>query len=127
MSRCSEESEVSQGTAKAMQLSEFVTTVLVQIAEGVHAARERAVEKGCTIGGRGPRRIVEFDIAVTTAHEGERSGGIGVLFTGVEIGGRRRSSGKHTMENRIKFGIPMAFQRELSPAERPTLRELRDG
>jgi len=123
MSRDSEDNEVLAETAKPMQLSEFVTNVLVQIAEGVEAARQRVVEKGCIVGGRGPRRIVEFDIAVITAQEGERTAGIGVFLAGVGIGGRRTSGGKHTLENRIRFGIPMGFERERS---RVTLRELRD-
>jgi len=110
-----------------MELKEFISETLIQIAEGVTDAQKRLRDAGSaaiintnmtetsdghlvTGGRRRPVEFVDFDVAVTASNENEKKAGGGIVVASllkIEAGGKsNQSTGS---ESRIKFKIPMSF------------------
>ena len=118
-----------------MQLHEFITETLVQIAKGVNNANVQL--KGTTalvnpqhidyntnenirtygwLSEQEERlravHLVEFDVAVKETEGKQNKGGIGVSVGAIGIGTVRKQDTAQESENRIKFGIPMVLPNE---------------
>jgi hypothetical protein len=116
-----------------MNLQDFVSQALVQIASGLRAAdvelsalgaivnprhvagagADKAnvygylVEQGTTL--RRAVHSVEFDIAVTANEGKETKGGIGIVVGAIGIGSQGRSEEANSSVSRIKFKVPIAL------------------
>ena len=110
-----------------MELKEFVTETLIQIADGIAQAQQQLQEnKSETIintnmtktdndhlvtgGKRRPVEIVEFDVAILANEGTETSAGIGLTVASLL---KLDTSGKFKQttgsESRIKFKVPMSY------------------
>ena len=114
-----------------MNLKEFITTTLVEIAEGLRDAQSKFAELGGTVNPRGltdpfqkniysftsPDAMhrnfklsnVEFDIALTASNEAENKGGIGVFLGSFGVGANTKEVGGQSSVNKIKFSVPVEF------------------
>ena len=110
-----------------MELREFITQSLMQIAEGVEDAQKHLKEKGSkaivntnmtatdvghvvTGGRRRPVEFVEFDVAILADEGTETKAGGGITVASLlklEASGKR--SQNKGSESRIKFKIPMSY------------------
>ncbi len=110
-----------------MELREFITETLMQIAEGIEDAQKRLKDKGSeaiintnmtetdvghlvTGGRRRPVELIEFDVAILASEGTEAKGGIGLTVASLlnlEAGGK--SSHSTGSESRIKFKVPMSY------------------
>lgn len=104
-----------------MELREFTKQSLIEIIDGVVEAQAYAKQKGARINprrGKSERTIVtdawgvigqevEFDVAVVSNEfvGGEVKAGISVI--GIGIGGQTSSDHSNTIQNRIKFSVPL--------------------
>ena len=112
-----------------MDLAEFVSQTLTQIATGVSQARD-AVEKlggevsprphmttdsGSKLGlvytkdGSNAASIVQFDVALTVAQGTGTKGGIGVFAGAINLGSSGQSTAENSSVNRVKFAVPMVL------------------
>ena len=110
-----------------MELKDFVTETLVQIAEGIEQAQIRLKENNSeaiintnvtkddsghlvTGGRRKPVEIVEFDVAILANEGTATKAGVGIavasLFS-LDAGGQSNQS--KGVESRIKFKVPMSY------------------
>jgi hypothetical protein len=117
-----------------INLQDFVTEALVQIAHGVSEAQKRVHESGAMINpydsvvdssgrvqwaesGFGSERQygekVEFDIAVTAADKGELKGGIGVVSGVFNLGVKAGQTGESSSVSRIRFSVPMFLPQQM--------------
>jgi hypothetical protein len=118
-----------------MQLHEFITETLTQIAEGVSNANEKLKGSSAVVN---PRHInyntneniraygwlsnekerlravhlVDFDVVVTATEGKENKGGLGVAIGNIGLGTTRKEEREHIAQNRIKFSIPMVLPNE---------------
>lgn len=110
-----------------MELKEFISETLTQIAQGVKEAQENVAGLGAKVNpsnvtsfeGNVPHckgsphskgRVlcdVEFNVALTNDTSKASGSGIGVLFAGLSLGGRQSTSDKDTTLNSIKFNVIM--------------------
>lgn len=111
-----------------MDLSLFITTTLTQIAEGVSGAKQRYNELGGAVCPSGFKQVegglpyakeipiqgqaslmsvVEFEVSLTNDTSGSSTGGIGVLFGAVNIGGKAESASSSVSLTRVKFNVPI--------------------
>ena len=108
-----------------IELKQFVTATLVQIIEGVRDAQEAAAEAGGKVNpvlpAAGKRisadglrdndhsysRLVEFDIAITSAEETGSHAGIKVFLAGLGGGAGGQSAKQDSSVTRIKFPVPV--------------------
>lgn len=99
-----------------MELKDFVTETLCQIAEGTIAARKRAEACGALVNpapedhaGRQPA-VVQFDVAVSASSDATSTatGGLAVWGT-FDASGSRESNLSHSTASRITFSIPMVL------------------
>jgi len=110
-----------------MELKDFVTETLVQIAEGIEEAQKRLHEKNSeaiintnmtqssrghlvTGGSNKPVEMVEFDVAILANEGTATKAGVGLTVASLlklDAGGQSKQS-KGT-ESRIKFKIPMSY------------------
>jgi hypothetical protein len=110
-----------------MDLKDFVSETLVQIADGIEQAQKQLAEKKSqaiintnttsdgsgrlvTGGVRKPVEIVEFDVAILANEGTETKAGFGlavVSLLNIEAGGKSNKS--NGSESRIKFKVPMVF------------------
>jgi hypothetical protein len=119
-----------------MDLKSFITDTLVQIVEGVEAARE-TIAKGPTNAQINPAyrahsenykgsdiRPVEFDVAVTAAQEGGASGKFSVAVAALNLG--FDAGGKLSTEtvSRIKFSVHLAQPGEVEVQQRSSFQPL---
>lgn len=118
-----------------MQLHEFITETLVQIARGVGNANTQLKDSSAIVNPRHVNynkdnniraygwlteqreklravHLVEFDVSVKATEGKETKGGIGVTIGAIEIGGGKKAQTEQESENRIKFGIPMVLPNE---------------
>lgn len=107
-----------------MELKNFITQALIDIAEGVNTAREKTTEAGVHIAqalyadrnqavntqNRGVPipEFIEFDIAVTTSQDDGITGGIKVLALAF---GKTESKNKNENITRIKFRVPVHWDK----------------
>ncbi|MBE2179388.1 MAG: hypothetical protein IAE97_02860 [Chthoniobacterales bacterium] len=114
-----------------MQLSDFISETLVQIATGIdqaNAALSASKAKvnpenvfpsdssyNSTVYGHiqtdqqmNPAvHLIQFDVAVYAAEETETKGGIGIMVGTIGLGSQGRSDATSSTTSRIQFGIPM--------------------
>lgn len=108
-----------------MQLEEFVSTSIVQIAKAIWTARYDASHLVAIIPGAIDGKIqdgvmnIEFDVAITvekshannTTSEGGARGGIKVIAFDASAGAKRTSSEEEERKNaqvsRVKFSVPV--------------------
>ena len=109
-----------------MELKDFVSQTLVDIAEGVRDAQEKlsSNENPTRIAPRpdfGPmatafdqvKQIVEFDVAVTSEERKQTKGGIGVMLAPVALGSQGQSTTQSSTVSRLKFTVPVIFDGEV--------------
>lgn len=116
-----------------MNLQEFITQALSQIARGISEADEALREAGAIVN---PRHVVgahadkdnvygylgssndkvrravhavDFDVAVTAVEGKETKGGIGIVVGSIGLGSQGRSEESSTSVSRIKFRVPIAL------------------
>ncbi len=94
-----------------MDLEEFISTTLSQIARGVEAAHKEGSETGFRIDSGGKKGYVKFDVAVTATTTTEGKGGVQVLDC-FKAGGGRSSSTENV--TRIKFSVRKTRKEEKS-------------
>ena len=110
-----------------MELKEFVTETLLQIAAGIEAAQGKLLESGSgarintsvtrddsgslvTGGRRHSVEFVEFDVAILANTGTETKAGIGLTVASlVNLGASGRSNQSQGTESRIKFKVPVAY------------------
>jgi hypothetical protein len=99
-----------------MELKEFVSRTLTEIAEGVAAAATAAAEFGAVvnpdidhpIGGRSPRVVeIEFTVGLTVTDAAKTKGGIGVVAGIFALGSQGESNSTSGATTHIKFKVPM--------------------
>lgn len=110
-----------------MDLKDFITETLVQIASGIEDAQVKLKEQDSqaiintnmtqtgdgnlvTGGRRVPVEIVEFDVAILANEGTETNAGIGLTVASLlnlKAGGQSNQS--QGSESRIKFKIPMSY------------------
>ncbi len=109
-----------------MDLQEFVAQTLVQIAEGVSAARSR---KGkciapqihftpkesdrvyATADAEGIAFLVEFDVAITAAEKSEAGGGGGIqVMSFLSAKGEKTQTTESSSVSRVKFDVPISYE-----------------
>lgn len=115
-----------------MELKEFISETLTQIAQGVKDAQNNVVELGakvnptsvpnfqgdvphCNGGGRIPTKVlcdVEFNVSLTNDTSTTTGSGISVLFGAIGIGGKHSTSDKDTTLNSIKFNVIMELPKQ---------------
>ena len=115
-----------------MELKEFVTEALLQIAGGIEAAQTKLQEGGSgarintsvirddsgtlvTGGRRNSVEFVEFDVAILANSGTETKAGVGLTVASLlnlTAGGRSNQS--QGTESRIKFKVPVAFPKHKS-------------
>jgi len=120
-----------------VELKEFITETLMQIADGIEDAQKRLKDRGSkaivntnmtatdvghvvTGGRRRPVEFVEFDVAVLADEGTEKRAGVGLTVASLlklDAGGK--SSQSKGSESRIKFKIPMSYPMHQYDGENP--------
>lgn len=108
-----------------IELKQFVTATLVQIIEGVKDAQQAATDAGGKINPLSQRhgadvlrsmsvgsdnnisRVVEFDVAITSAEGSSTGAGIKVFLAGIGAGAGGKSDKQTSSVTRIKFPVPV--------------------
>jgi hypothetical protein len=116
-----------------MQLGEFISGTLVQIAKGIEEANKQLADSSSTArvnpsgvmpsdekfssniyGTTGQQyaptgvvHLVRFDVAVIVEEGKETKGGIGIMVGSIGIGGQAKTDASASTTSRIQFGIPM--------------------
>ena len=108
-----------------MELRDFVSETIIQIAEGVALAQERSTELGAYVNptltgnttdavqhgflksAHGAAQIVGFDVALTVTEGKGAKGGIGIIAGAITLGGSGQSSTENSSVSRVKFGVPL--------------------
>jgi hypothetical protein len=109
-----------------MLLSEFVSSSITQIIDGVLEAQKHALEKGAKINPFGLSidnpttkiqqdysrvefgQVIEFDVAVTTTEGNQTQGGAGISIASIaRIGMDAKTDSSNTHVSRLKFSIPI--------------------
>ncbi|MCL1643659.1 hypothetical protein M2T61_18565 [Elizabethkingia anophelis] len=113
-----------------MELKDFIKETLSSIAEGVEESKTIYSKKGGRVNpkdfnlasgnlsyiksapGRSDGNIVtlvDFEVALTNENKSDNTGGIGVLFGAVNIGGKTENVNLENQLTRIKFTIPIVL------------------
>lgn len=105
-----------------MDLKEFVSETLIQIAEGVAQASEKAAPKGAEVNPKswsgnderysseGSRiQQIEFTVALSVNEGTATKGGIGVVAGMFALGTQGQSSNNQASTTHVKFSVPMAL------------------
>ena len=111
-----------------MELKDFISTTLAQIAQGVKDAQTVYEELGGVVNPKGLQEIkgdisygkidslhknaillcdVQFEVSLTSDNSENSSGGIGVLFGAISLGGKSGNEDRETSLNKVKFNIPV--------------------
>lgn len=116
-----------------MELRQFVTEALLQIAGGIEDAQTKLQEAGSgarintsvtkddsghlvTGGRRNSVEFVEFDVAILANSDTATNAGIGLTVASLlSLGASGRSNQSQGTESRIKFKIPVAFPKHRYP------------
>jgi hypothetical protein len=112
-----------------MDLKDFITQTLVQIAEGVSASEERITQLGGQVnpyissdhkemGKHGilwasglAVHIIEFDVALTANSGTGTKGGIGIFSGAVNLGSSGESRSESSSVSRVRFTVPLTLPR----------------
>ena len=115
-----------------MDLQNFITQTLVQIAKGVEGAVTELKDSSAIVN---PRNVsgthienpnvfgyldtnkkylrvvqqIEFDVAVVASKGTETKGGIGIMVGSIGLGSQGKSDAENSSHSRIKFKIPMVL------------------
>jgi hypothetical protein len=108
-----------------MDLQEFVAQTLIQISEGVAAARAK---KGARIApqldvapkesdrvfptrdGDGPAYLVTFDVAITAAEKSAAGGGGGIqVMSFITAKGEKSQTTESSSVSRVRFDVPISY------------------
>ncbi len=119
-----------------MELQQFITQSLVQIAKGVAEAQTELVGHGTLINPeienlfpsasgtpgnslgwakadqKSPVFMVDFDVAVTALDGTSTKGGIGVVAGVFALGSQGQSSNQNTSVSRLQFKVPIKLRSE---------------
>ena len=111
-----------------MELKDFVTITLTQIAEGVKNAQESYTGLGGVVNPKGLKMVeggipygkvtplngeavllcnVQFEVSLTSGNTSNNAGGIGVLFGTFSIGGKSGEEERQTSFTKVKFNVPV--------------------
>lgn len=111
-----------------MDLKDFITETLSQIAKGVGNAQNEYQQLGGVVNPSGLQQIVgdipygkatalhgsaillcnvQFEVSLTNDTKNNSSGGIGVLFGAVSIGGKTGNENSQISLTKVKFNIPV--------------------
>jgi hypothetical protein len=110
-----------------MDLKDFITQTLTQIASGVKDAQSSARAVGAVVnphittepaeasrhgflfanGSYSP--IVQFDVALTVTEGTGTKGGIGVFSGAINLGSSGQSQNEQSTVSRVKFSVPIAL------------------
>lgn len=116
-----------------MELQQFISNTLVQIANGIQdAAHELAKSKKAIVNPRNVAtsnmkdsdaygilvnnkkfykavRKVDFDVAVTAGEGTEKKTGIGIQVGSISLGAKGKSENQNSTVSRIKFSVPIVL------------------
>lgn len=115
-----------------MELKEFISETLTQIAQGVKDAQSNVAELGakvnpasvpnfqgdvphCNGSGRTSTKVlceVEFNVSLTNDTSTATGSGIGVLFGAVSLGGKHGTADKSTTLTSIRFNVVMELPKQ---------------
>jgi len=113
-----------------MLLSEFVSSSISQIIDGVLEAQKHASDRGARVNSYGTSitktsegavfdsstnefgQMIEFDVAVTTTEESGSKAGLGISIASIGIGGQIKSDNSNTLVSRLKFNIPVFLPKQ---------------
>jgi hypothetical protein len=117
-----------------MDLKEFVSDSLTQIAEGVQLAQQRGTTSGVwinpagsnitprkenpiirTVHGEGYLNDVHFDVAVTVSDEKKGNAGAGLKVFGVKLGAEGEASFQNAAVSRIQFSVQVVWPGQPQP------------
>lgn len=120
-----------------MELKDFISQTLVQIAEGISEANEQLKSSDAIVNppnvlisnGSGSDRLtygrikvaddyesdskqvqkIDFDVSVTATQGTETKGGIKIGISSIGLGSEGKSGNERQASNRIKFVVPMVL------------------
>ncbi|MBJ7575469.1 hypothetical protein [Luteimonas sp. MC1828] len=111
-----------------MDLKDFVSQTLVQIATGVKDAQAQVKDLGGTVNpslnsghelagklgflytrDSSMAPVVQFDVALTVAEGSGTKGGIGVFAGAVNLGSSGQSQSEQSSVSRVKFAVPLTL------------------
>jgi hypothetical protein len=116
-----------------MELKEFISQTLVQIAEGISEANEQLSASDAVVNPPNvsvsnsssnplygtikkdfestftPVQKIDFDISVTATKGSGTNGGIKIGIGTISLGSEGRSENENQANNRIKFSVPMVM------------------
>jgi hypothetical protein len=113
-----------------MLLSEFVSSSINQIIDGVAQAQKYASDKGAKVNSYGTAitkvtegsvyhistnelgQLIEFDVAVTTTEGNGSKVGLGISIASIGLGGQIKSDISNTLVSRLKFSIPIFLPKQ---------------
>lgn len=109
-----------------ISLSDFISSTLIQIVDGVAIAQTAVRAKGACIN---PKQVIigreilestlhnqetnaiadmiEFDLLVAAESAKDTKGTIGIVMASIGLGAQGQSTSKNTEQNRIKFRVPL--------------------
>lgn len=112
-----------------MDLKDFISQTLIQIAEGVSDASSKVQELGGQVnphitsehkemgrhgilwGGGRAAHIVEFDVALTVNSGTGTKGGIGIFAGAINLGSSGESRAENSSVSRVSFTVPVLLPR----------------
>jgi hypothetical protein len=95
-----------------MELKEFISETLIQIADGIQEGHKYICDKNKGGGVNDTRLItIRFDVAVTILDEEKSgiSGKIGIVNL-ISAGGDNGNTSSNTKYSRIEFSLPVSFR-----------------
>ena len=124
-----------------MELQEFITGTLVQIARGIEGAAEQLKTSKAIVN---PRNVstsstkdehiygylnvhrkfykvvqkIDFDVAVTAEKGKETKGGIGISVGSMTVGTQGKLDSSSSSVSRIRFSVPMVLPMEDAPHDK---------
>jgi len=124
-----------------MELQEFISTTLVQIARGIEDAAKQLLDTKAIVNPRNVRPMpdrsdtvygilntekqfhkivqkIDFDVAVTAEKGSKTKGGVGIQVGSIGVGTQAQSDRTSSTISRIKFSIPMVLPMEDAPFDK---------
>lgn len=116
-----------------MELKDFISDTLVQIAEGVKSAQSEYKSLGGKVNPSGMKQVngdvawgksipihgeasllceVKFEVALTSEEKDNNAGGIGVLFGALSIGGKSENQNNVSSITNVRFNIPVCLPQQ---------------
>ncbi len=115
-----------------MDLKEFISVSLSQIAEGIIDANDKLKDKGAFVNPNAVQaysndakafgrlnadfkdhlqlvELVSFDVAVQVESGAQTGGGLKISIASIGVGAEGSSSESHSSDSRIRFQIPMVY------------------